>query len=533
MEFQTFPPTKARDFETFFNQKTLSRAYEIVADEMIELLERSNTHLTAYVQGTEPRAYTVMIRADGTATCTCLSDIQPCKHVAAVLLYVIDHPNDDTLDLTAHLQALTPIEAKSCLLELANLSELRPMLLKRLVRSTNSNVPKGAIKALKKVLERSKNIEQESELGEAAFLELESLAPEQRSDEAWQLHELLEDYEIDYEYYDPEDESGDAYWEDRQSEWSAIALHHWATAESELGRGQAALETLLRKLDSNGDIWQGVVEIGKRQPELRTRIGEWLKNAGSYRKEEFTRDFLRYFRDPIEYENHLRKNLNTTHDYAELMRFYLEQDRENDALEIAAAGVRKGLKTSKDGEEATEIHTPYGIFWSHSYQTTNIPEMLDLLRNKQPSFEWERAQFSFFPNLEQYKHLATLPEFAAARANILNNNLMPELHFDILLFENDNAALEKLLNKYPRSEYALKVKHLFPVLTATIFKKAALAEFDRGSRDHYANGARWAKEYKSVEEEQVFKTWLGNLLEANKRRPALLDEVRKAKLETK
>ncbi len=423
--------------------------------------------------------------------------------------------------------------ASSQLLELANLSELRPILLKRLVRGTNSNVPKGAIKALKKVLERSKNIEHESELGEAAFLELESLAPELRGDEAWQLHVLLEDYEIDYEYYDPEDESGDAYWEDRQSAWSAVALHHWASAESELGRGQAALETLLRKIDSNGDIWQGVVEIGKRQPELRTRIGDWLKNAGSYRKEEFTRDFLRYFRDPIEYENHLRKNLERARDYAELMRFYLEQDRENDALEIAAAGIRKELKASQDGKGDLEVDTPYGTFWSHSYHTTDVPEMLDLLREKQPSFEWERAQFSFYPTLDQYKHLATLPEFRKARASILNNNLMPELHFDILLFENDNAALEKLLHKYPQPEYALKVKHLFPDFSAKIFKKAAIAEFDRGSRDHYANGARWAKEYKSVEEEQVFKNWLGNLLEVNKRRPALLDEVRKAKLEVK
>ncbi len=117
MEFQTFPPTNVSDFETFFNQKTLSRAHEIVADNMVELLERSNTHLTAYVQGAEPRAYTVMIRADGTATCTCPSDIQPCKHVAALLFHVIEHPNDDTLDLSAHLQALTPVEAKSWLPE--------------------------------------------------------------------------------------------------------------------------------------------------------------------------------------------------------------------------------------------------------------------------------------------------------------------------------------------------------------------------------------------------------------------------------
>ncbi len=449
--------------------------------------------------------------------------------------YVTQHPNDDTLDLSAHLQALTPIEAKSWLLELANSNELRPILLKRLVRGTSGRgVPKGAIKALKKVLERSKDIEHESELGEAAFLELEALAPEQRSDEAWQLHELLEDYEIDYEYYDPEDESGDAYWEDRQSEWSAVALHHWASAESELGRGQAALETLLRKIDSNGDIWEGVVEIGKRQPELRTRIGDWLKKSGSYRKEEFTRDFLRYFRDPIEYENHLRNNLATTRDYAELMRFYLEQHRENDALEIATAGVRKELKISQYGEgDYLEVHTPARTFWSHSYHVNDASEMLELLRKKQPSFEWERALFTFYPNLDQYKHLSTLSEFGKARASILKGDLMPNLHFDILLFENDNAALEKLLQKYPQPEHALKVKHLFPDLSAKIFKKAALAEFDRGSRDHYANGARWAKEYKTVEEEKIFKTWLGNLLEVNKRRPALLDEVRKAKLETK
>jgi hypothetical protein len=87
-----------------------------------------------------------------------------------------------------------------------------------------------------------------------------------------------------------------------------------------------------------------------------------------------------------------------------------------------------------------------------------------------------------------------------------------------------------LLKKEPAPELALKVKHILPELSLEIFKQASIKEFNRGSREHYAQGASWAKEYKALENDTIFKAWLKDLLELNKRRPALLDEVKKAKL---
>lgn len=51
MRFTQFPPSKAGEIEPHFSSKVLSRAREIVAEELVELLERSPTHLSAKVQG--------------------------------------------------------------------------------------------------------------------------------------------------------------------------------------------------------------------------------------------------------------------------------------------------------------------------------------------------------------------------------------------------------------------------------------------------------------------------------------------------
>jgi hypothetical protein len=314
MKFDPFPPVAIRDFEDFFNRKTLVKAQELVIDDAVNLLEQSSTHLTALVQGSEIQPYVVLITAN-TCSCTCPSDVFPCKHIGAVLLQAVSMPNSSTLDLTTYLQALEPIAAKTWLLELANENVLRPLLLKRLlvkpVRLLAGS--KKAIAALKKVLEHGKNIEHETDLGAAAFAELQALNPEERSDEGWQLHELLEDYEIDYEFYDPYDESGDAYWEDRQSQWNGIALRHWATAESELGRGQAALETVLKHMKSwDTELWEGIVWIGLHQPELVKRIEKWLNQADIHTKEQFQNEFTRHFRSAAEYEQYLKTNLKHT-----------------------------------------------------------------------------------------------------------------------------------------------------------------------------------------------------------------------------
>ena len=47
MEFDSFPPGQKSDFESYFSAKTLGKAREIVNDEMLKLLERSGTHLSA------------------------------------------------------------------------------------------------------------------------------------------------------------------------------------------------------------------------------------------------------------------------------------------------------------------------------------------------------------------------------------------------------------------------------------------------------------------------------------------------------
>ena len=128
MEFDDFPPGKKSDFESYFSAKTLGKAREIVNDEMLKLLERSGTHLSARVQGSEPRPYQVMIRTDGSYECSCPSEIQPCKHVAATLLYAMRAPAEETLDLTAFLQGLDAVQAKSLLLDLAEHGEVRALL---------------------------------------------------------------------------------------------------------------------------------------------------------------------------------------------------------------------------------------------------------------------------------------------------------------------------------------------------------------------------------------------------------------------
>jgi uncharacterized Zn finger protein len=73
---------------------------------LVDFLERSPSHLSARVQGSEIRPYDVQVSADGDYDCSYPSDIQPCKHVAAVLLYVIQNKEETGFDLKAHLQDL-------------------------------------------------------------------------------------------------------------------------------------------------------------------------------------------------------------------------------------------------------------------------------------------------------------------------------------------------------------------------------------------------------------------------------------------
>ena len=526
MEFRIFPPTQKSDFESYFSSKTLGRAREIVGDEMLKLLERSGTHLTAKVQGSEPRPYQVMIRANGSYDCSCPSDIQPCKHVAATLLYAMKPQEEETVDLTAFLQSLDVVQAKTLLLDLAENSEVRALLLQRQIKT--ARVAKGAIKALCKALKRSDNIEFEGELGEQAFLELEHLQAQERSVQALELHTLLKEYEPDYGSYDPEDESGEAYWEDRRSEWMGIVMQSWASAEIELGRGDAAFKTLLSRLERNSELWETVLQIATDlqavgDSSAKDQLAQWLDNHSDsndfYRLERYTREFLQALRSPEDYETYLRDNLKTATDYVELFNHLHTQNRGVDALDLAQDAVR----TLLEKRESRPWVSAFG----------ELEQLITALRTSRPSFEWECAAFVWRPSLVQYKALKKHAEFAAVRKDILKTGMIDSLRFDLLLEDDDHAMLEKLLKQQPRPEHALKVAHLFEKTCADIFKKAALEEVNQGSREHYKLGARWGEEYRKLESAKKFKVWLSDLLAVNVRRPALQDEFKKLKVSLK
>ena len=522
MKFAQFPPTKASDLEPYFTGKTLGKAREIASDDMVKLLEKSATHISARVQGSEPKPYLVVVRVGGDYDCSCPSEVQPCKHVAAALLYAIKPGNDETVDLTMYLQNLDTAQAKALLLELAEHSEVRQILLNRQVKT--ARVSKGAIKALKRILERGTNIEDESELGEAAFVELEHLEAHERSVQALELYDIFKKYEPDYSEYDPEDESGEVYWEDLISEWMDLAMTVWGNAEFELNRGEEAFEVLLKRLGRDLSFWDATLEVTKRlntagNTKAKEQLATWLEQHDKQEViqiERFTREFLQELLSPEEYENYLRDNLETARDHAELFKHLQAQNRSDDALEVAANATRNLLR-------------PRGYdSWGHFGE---LEELVNALRAARPSFEWERAAFILRPSLTQYRALKNLPEFLDARAEILGLDMPVNLRFDVLLEDDDRTALEALIKKHPSPSHALKVSHLFPEISREIFKKAALEGVKGGERQHYKEGTRWAEEYRKLEEANAFKTWLSSVVTAkeNVRRPALQDEFKKLK----
>jgi SWIM zinc finger len=526
MEFDSFPPGKKSDFESYFSSKTLGKAREIVGDEMLKLLERSGTHLSARVQGSEPRPYQVMIRADGSYECSCPSEVQPCKHVAATLLYAMQAPDEETLDLTTFLQGLDAVQAKTLLLDLAEHGEVRALLLQRRIKT--AQVAKGAIKALCKILERGKNIELEGELGEQAFAELEHLNAQERSVRATELYDLLDDYELDYSDYDDYNEDGDAYWEDRQSEWMGRAMQSWASAELELGRGEAAFKTLLSRLEHSSEMWEAVLQLAKGLQEAgntqaKDQLARWLDkhsdNERFHALKRYTREFLQTLRSPEDYETYLRDNLETAADHLELFNHLQGQQRSADALDVAQDAVRTLLANRKSNP------------WINLHG--ELEQLITVLRRDRPGFEWERAAFALRPSVAQYKALKKHAEFAAVRKDILKTDMTDSLLFDLLLEDDDHATLEKLLKHQPRPELALKVSHLFAKPCAEIFRKAALEEVKQNSGEHYKQGARWADEYRKLENAAKFKVWLSDLLAVHVRRPALQDEFKKLKASLK
>lgn len=529
MRFSTFPPD-ASQVKSLFSGKTLAKARDIIEDDLVELLEHSPTHLTAKVQGSEIEPYTTVIDSSGEYSCTCPSEIQPCKHVAAVLLYASENEAETDLDLNHYLESLNEAQAKALLLELSRQSDIRPVLLKRvLLQTAKSDTPavrKGVIKALKKILNDGKNIEHEGELGEAAFQELATLEASERSKEAWQIYELLEHYEPN-DYYDPYDESGDAYWEDRQSDWMGLAILHWGTAEAELGRAEGALEVILDLLEENHGMWEAALEVVKHTEEGVDALETWLSQQDpetSYFLEELQHDFMKRFANPKAYEKHLRERLERPENFWELVQFLLSQNREEEAMDMARKCVRYFIKAElKERDD-------FDPYWS-VYRDDEDPLMLmlALLKIQEPSFEWEEAQFIFRPDLGHYRFLKKQKEFTKVRDKLLNTPMDSGLKIDLLLEDNDLERLEQFLKKRPTPQHALKLKQVFPKLCRDIFKKASLEAIGRGSRDAYKEGASWAEEYMTLEESEKFKTWLAELLETHKRRPALQDEFKNLK----
>jgi hypothetical protein len=528
MRFSSFPPT-ASEVKVLFSSKTLSKARDILEDDLVELLEHSKSHLTAKVQGSEMEPYTTIISRDGNYSCSCPSDIQPCKHVAAVLLYASENEAETDLDLNSYLESLNEIQARELLLELANQSDIRAVLLKRvLLQSAISKAPtvrKGVIKALKKILDDGKNIEHEGELGEAAFRELATLDASERSKEAWQIYDLLDIYEPN-EYYDPYDESGDAYWEDRQGDWMALAMLHWGTAEAELGRADGALEVILGFLENNHGMWQAALEVARHTEDGVETLETWLGQQDpekTYFLDQLQHDFLKRFANPKALEKHLRGRLERPEHYWELVQFLLGQNREEDAMDITRTGVRHFVTTTLR-ERGDFAH------WS-VYREDEDPLMLmlALLKIQEPGFEWEEAQFVFRPDLGHYRFLKKQSEFGEARNKLLKTPMDSDLKIDLLLEDDDKEALDKLLKKHPTPAHALKLKHVFPGLCRDIFKKTSLEMLERGEREYYKEGANWAEEYMILEESETFKVWLAELLETHKRRPALQDEFKHLK----
>jgi hypothetical protein len=251
--------------------------------------------------------------------------------------------------------------------------------------------------------------------------------------------------------------------------------------------------------------------------QAKEQLAAWLEQPHenqAYRIEQFRREFLQVLRSPQEYENHLRQNLETARDYLELFNHLQSQNRADDALEVAGHAIRTLLLAR--------------VSWGYAGE---LNELVNALRAARPSFEWERAAFALHPSLTQYRALKKMSEFADTRANILKLQISISLHFDLLLEDDDQTALKALLQKHPSPSHALKVSQLFPEASREIFKKAALEGIKGGERKTYKEGARWAEEYRKLEDAARFKAWLLSLLTTkdNMRRSALQDEFKKLK----
>ena len=521
MHFSTFPP-KTGEWQALFSPKTLERGRILMGRDAVELLERNPTLLLGRVQGSEHQPYQVLLRSSGTYTCSCPSDVQPCKHVAALLFYAESHFEAGATTSENWLENLDPIQAKILLLELAQ----DPLVRGKLVQKAHTVHPGAwdALSAFLGVLERGDNIEYESELAEAAFEQLENLPSAEKRIQSAILIDLLENFEMEDEGYDPYDDNGAGYWEDLAGEWRSRAEGILGSALLEAGDVDGALEFLLPRVPGEPDLWPRALDVALKHPQGRQKLEAMLDSPQwdrGYRKGQnitLRRDLIRHFDGPTAYERELRAHLDTSSDYLELFNFLLEEGRKTEALDLASAGVRTfGSKGNQYSDNTV---------WMHVMPGDAVGQMLDTLRIERRSFEWERVAFRRTPSLELYHSFKNYPEFELAREELLRDPMLDGVLLELLLDDRDLPALERFIQKHPAPKFALKVKAHFPEACKVIFKQATLELIQQGNRTAYAQGARWAGEYLALEPGEVGQNWLRDLLEHNKRRSALLDEFK-------
>jgi hypothetical protein len=551
MQFYSFPPTDPSQWEAAFYEKVLWRAKGIVADGAVRLLERSTSHLTARVQGSQPLPYLVLVRANGSYRCTCPSEVQPCKHVAATLLAAMASPagavagSDTPTDLSEYLQQLDASAAKALLLELAEQPQVRQWLLTRRCKpvipmieviETDDETDTTILRQWEALFHTEEDVEAIDRLAERAFEQLQALPPSERGPRALALRKLIEDFEIapsdnDHDYdddnYDGNDndyEAADGYWQDRRDELLSDVMFVWAEAECELGRGAAAFATLMAEIDILDQLWyaalQTAVALQKAgNDQAKNQLTAWMQAKKQHSADQYQREFLAALAPAAEYEQYLREHCTESNHYLELFYFLSNQQRQPEGLDLAATIVRRFV-LGEDQEKVRAVNNYHPL-----------QPMIEALRQAQPSFEWEMAAFAATPSLAQYQALKTWPAFASARAQVLALPINRSLHTELLLDDGDLPVLRALLAANTWPEFAVSLIQVLPAECAVIFRAAALENLAKGDRKSYQIAANWAKRYRQTEQPAVFKQWLNELLIAKSNRPALLDEFRKAGLE--
>ncbi len=496
----------------------------------VKLLECNSTRISAQVQGSESRPYEVWVDARYRYGCNCPSDTQPCKHVAATLLSALEVKNtsETPFNLQNYLDNLEPTKAKTLLLELAQIPSIRLMLLERNTKTLSK--AKGAVKTLEKLLERQGDIEDEGELGQAAFEELQEYAPEERKIWAERLLELLENYS--YEGYDEErdydddydhEEGGETYWEDQINYWTSdvyrvlgSALHDLSQHDSD--QSNAIFEEYLSKLDDHDHIWHLLIKLAQGNTHSIEKLGNWLilaQKHGIHKHDldEWSQQFYKELGTEAQYLDYMRSRLGGAKSYLELVKVLIERNQLKEALDIAVQGVCNLERLDYVDVGAMAL-------------------LLELLMQHQPNLEWNEKMFQIRPTFNDYQYLRqNHPQFIRLRAVWLESQHMPlELKIEILHDENDLVALEQILKKRATPDVAAQISPLLPHLCRPIFKKAVLEGISEGQRSGYARGAKWAEEYRKVEDPAVFRVWLLELLKVNIRRSALQDEFGKVRM---